>query len=55
MPVQPRVRTLLKILPDFVLHSLRHTFGTRMCPGGEIGRRNGLKIKPRVFSRVAHD
>jgi hypothetical protein len=23
------------------------------CPGGEIGRRNGLKIKPMALSRVA--
>ncbi len=123
---QKRVRDLLKFPADFVLHSLRHTFGTRlveagadaftimrlmghstvtvsqryvhpspeavelafgrlvelnsayrvgidigiaeqaaksvnlvsclflMCPGGEIGRRNGLKIKPNPLSRVAH-
>ena len=56
-----RIRDLLKLPADFVLHSLRHTFGTLFgkawsgClhdrashedskwPGGEIGRRKGLK------------
>ena len=31
---QKRVRELLKLPADFVLHSLRHTFGTRL---GEAG------------------
>lgn len=30
----PRVRDLLKFPPDFVLHSLRHTFGTRLGESG---------------------
>ena len=29
-----RVRKLLKLPPDFVLHSLRHTFGTRLGESG---------------------
>ena len=29
-----RVRTLLKLSGDFVLHSLRHTFGTRLGESG---------------------
>ncbi len=29
-----RVRALLKMPPDFVLHSLRHTFGTRLGESG---------------------